>query len=37
VSLPADRAVALEAEFSRKRLFVRRVGRVAEGAGVVVA
>jgi len=37
VSLPAERAVALEAEFSRKRLFVRRVGRVAEGAGVVVA
>ena len=36
VSLPADRGVALEAEFSGKRLFIRRIGRVEEGAGVVV-
>jgi selenide,water dikinase len=36
VSLPSDRAAALEAEFATKRLFIRRVGRVGEGAGVVV-
>ena len=36
VSLPADRSAALEAEFSAKRLFIRRIGRVEEGAGVVV-
>jgi selenide, water dikinase len=37
VSLPAERGPALEAEFSARRLFIRRVGRVEEGAGVVVA
>ena len=36
VSLPADEAPALEAEFRRARLFIRRIGRVEEGAGVVV-
>jgi selenide,water dikinase len=36
VSLPAERGVALEAEFTAKRLFIRRIGRVEEGVGVVV-
>ena len=36
VSLPAERSAALEAEFGARRLFLRRVGRVEEGAGVVV-
>ena len=36
VSLPAERGAALEAEFSSKRLFIRRIGRVEEGSGVVV-
>ena len=36
VSLPSIRAAALEAEFAAKRLFIRRIGRVGEGAGVVV-
>jgi selenide,water dikinase len=36
VSLPAERGVALEAEFSARRLFLRRIGRVEEGSGVVV-
>jgi hypothetical protein len=36
VSVPAERGVALEAEFTAKRLFIRRIGRVEEGAGVVV-
>ena len=36
VSLPADRGAALEAEFTTKRLFIRRIGRVEEGNGVVV-
>jgi selenide,water dikinase len=36
VSLPADRGATLEAEFAAKKLFVRRVGRVEEGAGVDV-
>ena len=37
VSIPAERAPALEAEFESRKLFVRRVGRVEEGAGVVVS
>jgi selenide, water dikinase len=37
VSIPAERGPALEAEFQAARLFVRRVGTVEEGAGVVVA
>jgi selenide,water dikinase len=36
VALPADRGPALEAEFTARRLFIRRIGRVEEGAGVVV-
>jgi selenide, water dikinase len=36
VSIPAERGPALEAEFGARRLFIRRVGRVEEGAGVVV-
>jgi selenide, water dikinase len=36
VTLPADRGPALEAEFSARRLFLRRIGSVEEGAGVVV-
>jgi selenide,water dikinase len=37
VSIPAERAPALEAEFESRKLFIRRVGRVEEGTGVVVA
>jgi selenide, water dikinase len=37
VSLPADRGPALEAEFERAGLFLRRIGAVAEGSGVVLA
>jgi selenide, water dikinase len=37
VSLPAERGAALEAEFGARKLFIRRIGRVEEGAGVVVA
>ena len=36
VSVPSDRGPVLEAEFQAKKLFIRRVGRVEEGAGVVV-
>jgi selenide, water dikinase len=36
VSVPAERGAALEAEFGARRLFLRRVGRVEEGMGVVV-
>src|SRR3954454_20022877 len=36
VSLPADRGPALEAEFAARKLFVRRIGVVEEGAGVAV-
>jgi selenide,water dikinase len=36
VSLPAERGAALEAEFAARRLFLRRIGRVEEGAGVHV-
>jgi selenide, water dikinase len=36
VSLPAERGPALEAEFFSRRLFLRRIGQVEEGAGVVV-
>jgi selenide,water dikinase len=36
VSLPKDQAPALEAAFEAKHLFLRRVGRVEEGAGVLV-
>jgi selenide,water dikinase len=36
VTLPADRGPALETEFGARRLFLRRIGRVEEGSGVVV-
>ena len=36
VSLPRERGPALEAEFERNGLFIRRVGSVEEGAGVLV-
>jgi selenide,water dikinase len=36
VCVPAERGPALEAEFASRRLFIRRIGRVEEGAGVVV-
>jgi selenide,water dikinase len=36
VSVPSEQGSVLEAEFQAKRLFLRRVGRVEEGAGVVV-
>ena len=36
VSIAGERAPALEAEFESRKLFIRRVGRVEEGAGVVV-
>ena len=36
MSVPSDRGPVLEAEFQAKRLFIRRVGHVEEGAGVVV-
>ena len=37
VSLPAEKGPALEAEFMARKLFLRRVGHVEEGTGVVVA
>jgi selenide, water dikinase len=37
VALPSERGAALEAEFGARRLFIRRIGRVEEGAGVIVA
>jgi selenide,water dikinase len=36
VSLPADKALSLQAEFERAELFIRRIGSVEEGSGVVV-
>ena len=36
VSLPAAQGPALEAEFASRRLFIRRIGYVEEGSGVVV-
>jgi selenide,water dikinase len=36
MSIPAERGPALEAEFASRRLFLRRVGSVEEGAGVLV-
>ncbi len=37
ISLPADKGAALVAELTARGLFVRRIGRVAEGAGVAVS
>ena len=36
VSVPAERSATLEAEFIARRLFLRRIGLVEEGSGVVV-
>jgi selenide,water dikinase len=36
VAIPRDRSFTLEAEFERRGLFVRRIGRVEDGAGVAV-
>jgi selenide,water dikinase len=36
ISLPADKGLSLEAEFRAHDLFIRRIGAVEEGAGVVV-
>jgi selenide,water dikinase len=36
ISLPAERGAVLEAEFGARRLFIRRIGRVEEGAGIIV-
>jgi selenide,water dikinase len=36
VTLPGERAAALEAEFAGRKLFIRRIGHVEEGTGVVV-
>jgi selenide, water dikinase len=36
VAVAGERAPAMEAEFESQKLFIRRVGRVEEGAGVVV-
>jgi selenide,water dikinase len=36
VALPTERGAALEAEFAARRRFLRRIGRIEEGTGVVV-
>jgi hypothetical protein len=36
VSLPSAKGAALEAEFDRRRLFLRKIGTIAEGSGVRV-
>ncbi|MBA3364564.1 MAG: selenide, water dikinase SelD [Actinobacteria bacterium] len=36
VSIPAERGAALEGEFVAKKLFIRRIGTVEEGSGVIV-
>jgi selenide,water dikinase len=36
VTLPADKALSLEAEFRRRDLFLARIGAVEDGSGVVV-
>jgi selenide,water dikinase len=36
VSLPAEQASALEAEFAAQKAFIRRIGHVEEGSGVAV-
>jgi selenide,water dikinase len=37
ISLPADKSLSLEAEFRARDLFLRRIGAVEEGAGVIVS
>jgi selenide,water dikinase len=36
ISLPADKSLSLQAEFAARELFLRRIGSVEEGAGVVL-
>ncbi len=36
VSIPAERGAALEGEFVARKLFIRRIGTVEEGSGVIV-
>jgi selenide, water dikinase len=36
ISLPADKALSLRAEFRARGLFIERIGDVREGAGVAV-
>ena len=36
ISLPSEQGPALEAEFEAHKLFIRRIGRVEEGSGVLV-
>jgi selenide,water dikinase len=36
ISIPSDRGPALEAEYLARRLFIRRIGSVEEGSGVLV-
>jgi selenide, water dikinase len=36
IAVAAEQAPTLEAEFDARKLFVRRIGRVEEGAGVIV-
>jgi selenide,water dikinase len=36
ISLPAERGPALEAQFAAQRLFIRRIGSIEDGAGVVI-
>jgi selenide,water dikinase len=36
VALPHERAATLEAEFARRELFLRRIGAVEEGSGVLI-
>ena len=37
LSLPSEQGAALEAEFEARKLFIRRIGHVEEGSGVVVS
>ena len=37
ISLPADKALSLEAEFRARELYIRRVGSVAAGSGIEVS
>jgi selenophosphate synthase len=37
VALPAEKAAVLEAHFAAEGLFVARIGRVVQGAGVAVS
>jgi len=36
VTVPGERAAVLEATFAAAGLFIRRVGRIEEGSGVVL-